>query len=514
MSTNNRSNTDGIELQNLGEPRNNIDPDTTSTSTNSPNQSSSFDNMVNYLLVNINRLTDNINNNPKYKRYLIFSSAFLLLTLFIIIISLVYIPSINNTIYLNIILFFLIIISIFGCLTLVIKYFESISNNRLSPSMFSFLFVSIFAFILIGFSLYLSKAYVFPQLSGILFAFYLFFLIFIYISILIIIVTKGLEMYNNESFPLKKYFINWFIVFLSGFGIIALIFGIIFLFGFFSSHLLILKLLIIIVAILILAYLVKKIVILQKINNLFINILLYIPCLVTDILDISIGDKSYLFLILLEILLIIIYLYYPKIQSSLYTKNASQLINKPLKLYEFNSLGTSQQLNKSDDPQYNYAISFWIYLDSVSPSINNSYTKEGTILSLGKTPIVRYKSIANQVIIYAEANNQDINIERIIGKINDIKLQKWNHIVINYSGGTMDIFYNGKLISSTPEVVPFQKFEVLEVGEKNGTSGGIANLLYFRKSIDIFTIRYLYNSFKDKNPPILKYPDLTIIPQN
>ena len=179
---------------------------------------------------------------------------------------------------------------------------------------------------------------------------------------------------------------------LSGFGIIALIFGILFLFAFFSSHLLILKIIILIVAILILVALFQKFVILQKINNLFINLLLYIPCLINSNLDIVFGDKTYLFLILLEIILILLYIFYPIIQSKLYTKNAVQLVNKPVKLYQFNSLGTTQSLNKSDDPNYNYAISFWVYLDSVQPSVNNSYTKEGNILSLGKTPSVRYKS--------------------------------------------------------------------------------------------------------------------------
>ena len=77
----------------------------------------------------------------------------------------------------------------------------------------------------------------------------------------------------------------------------------------------------------------------------------------------------------------------------------------------------------------------------------------------------------------------------------------------------MDIFCNAKLISSTPEVVPYQSFEVLEVGQDNGTSGGLANLLYYRNSLDIYSIRYLYNSFKNTNPPSLPHPNQTISPQ-
>ena len=49
-------------------------------------------------------------------------------------------------------------------------------------------------------------------------------------------------------------------------------------------------------------------------------------------------------------------------------------------------------------------------------------------------------------------------------------------------------------------------------GDKNGIHGGICNVLYFDKSLNLVQIQNVYNSVKDFNPPILLnfYDDLYI----
>ena len=90
-------------------------------------------------------------------------------------------------------------------------------------------------------------------------------------------------------------------------------------------------------------------------------------------------------------------------------------------------------------------------------------------------------------------------------------LQNWNKLIINYNGGTLDIFLNGELVKSSIEVVPYYTFENLTIGENNGIKGGICNVVYFRHALTSQNIYYIYNTVKDITPPILNDSNQTIL---
>jgi hypothetical protein len=44
-------------------------------------------------------------------------------------------------------------------------------------------------------------------------------------------------------------------------------------------------------------------------------------------------------------------------------------------------------------------------------------------------------------------------------------------------------------------------FDTLSVGSDQGVKCGICNVIYFKHSLQITNIYYLYNNLKEKNPP-------------
>ena len=64
-----------------------------------------------------------------------------------------------------------------------------------------------------------------------------------------------------------------------------------------------------------------------------------------------------------------------------------------------------------------------------------------------------------------------------------IEYQRWNNFVINYSGGTLDIFINNVLVSSTPNITPIRQFEKATAGSVNGIYGGIKDVVYYEHTL-------------------------------
>ena len=309
--------------------------------------------------------------------------------------------------------------------------------------------------------------------------------------------------------------------------------------------------------------------------RLILNTLLYIPCLLVIILhkifqllglsktpglETPPTTKFEIIMLVLGIVLIFSYVIStnyigPYLKSKYYKQGGEQIINQPIRTDNVTNVASYQTLGKNDKFNYQYAMSFWFYIDSFPPSTNN---KVFSILSYGENPCIKYNSSNNSLIITVKQNTGDIEVIDYVQKLEttlkpetinlwkhtqdkihdtiekvksmsianeydadgnrilythpDIKLQKWNNLVINYNGGTLDVFYNGKLVKSAIEVVPYLKFDMLTVGSQNGISGNVANLIYFNSPLDITTINTLYSSLKNKNPPSIADDNIQLVP--
>lgn len=267
---------------------------------------------------------------------------------------------------------------------------------------------------------------------------------------------------------------------------------------------------------------------------LIMNILFYIPCLFSGTFD-WFGEKisgefqaentGSFMMLLFAIGLFICYLKIPSLFNYVNTQGGEQLVNKPVYTDTVYNLGNYRDLNGSDTFDYQYAISCWIFIDSAPPNTNVNYTKFTSLLNFGNKPNVLYNASKNTLMITMQqkdlknvTKNKLIDFDdegnRIIYIDKNFLLQKWNNVIINYNGGTMDIFINGELVKSSIEVIPYYTYDNLTIGETNGIKGGICNVVYFRHALTSSNIYYLYNTAKNKNPPILNDSNKTIMIEN
>jgi hypothetical protein len=235
-------------------------------------------------------------------------------------------------------------------------------------------------------------------------------------------------------------------------------------------------------------------------------------------------NKSEIMKGLLTILLLTgIFIGLPQIRRRFLSQNGYSIINKPIStdIITNTSFNNSQTRETTEDPDttditptYEFGMSFWVYINSAAPNTSVAYTDYASIISFGNAPNVLYNGQTNTIMItmrneyiskYASkfGLNPNNNQERIIYSQPDITMQKWMHYAINYTGGTMDIFINGVLKRSVPGVVPYMISKETTIGQENGISGGVCNVLYFDKPIQMTQLYYLYDWQKNNTPPSL-----------
>jgi len=261
--------------------------------------------------------------------------------------------------------------------------------------------------------------------------------------------------------------------------------------------------------------------------SLIMSMLFYIPCIFGDLMgkvtsEYNATTKTSLITLVIGILIIVSYFVLPTITNKVQLRGGKQLVNKPVYTDQLYSLGNKIQLKGSDNIDYEYAISFWAFVDSAPPSTSSSYSKYTSLLNFGFKPNVMYNAEKNTLIVITQqkfanktSSNELIDIDdknkRIIYENDKFLLQKWNNIIINYSGGTMDVFLNGELVSSAKNIIPYTTFDTLTIGEENGIKGGICNVVYYNSALNSMKIKGIYNESKGSTPPVLTDNNETII---
>jgi hypothetical protein len=243
--------------------------------------------------------------------------------------------------------------------------------------------------------------------------------------------------------------------------------------------------------------------------------------------ELKVAPKMVIFLFILEILIILAYIYIPRIAKL--SSDSIVLLNKPTFLSKVQSIGTANQLfmdvNERDNPskslkmlRQNYSISMWFYVNQ-HPNTYAAYSKETNIFRYGYPN----SKIGHPRVAYFNDRTDQNKADKFIVYLNDaapsvsgvsleIPTQSWNQLVISYNDAVMDLFVNGDLVKTAPmpsDARPvYNESDIIEVGEGNNTvtggglHGAICNVVYHKTPMTPFQVSGEYNLKRYNNPPI------------
>lgn len=246
--------------------------------------------------------------------------------------------------------------------------------------------------------------------------------------------------------------------------------------------------------------------------NFFMKVLLYLPCLVLNFaeelrkqLNIASKETTSLIILGIELLLISLKFVIPYVFNNVINKSGYKLTKDTIPTDFKTPLIVPPYIKNLKMPKYNYSLSAWIYIHPVPNNKNEAYTENTSLINFGNVPNIMYNA-QNQTLVFEidipndMGNKKTIILPESPAKVN-ITLQKWNHVFINCMEGNFDVFMNGELVSSTPNVVPYKMPLGMSIGSNPGIYGEVSNVVFYREPFLPNAISILYNSTKNMNPP-------------
>jgi len=239
----------------------------------------------------------------------------------------------------------------------------------------------------------------------------------------------------------------------------------------------------------------------QGISGFIINLILFIPCLISDFIEYLYGEfattpKIVYILFIIELILILLYLYLPKILKHMEKESGKIIVDKPERINTKKDVSSYADM-QTVEPSYTgfetnirkkYALSAWIYVVPMPPN-HIPYNKEATILSFASHPKIVYDGSKKKFAIYYNETDKDEF---------DAPLEKWNHILVNYDKDSTDMYLNGELKTTVKRKnESFSVGDVLTIGQEYGLQGGIAKVVYYDKPLLLYEITSIYRNNKD-----------------
>ena len=158
------------------------------------------------------------------------------------------------------------------------------------------------------------------------------------------------------------------------------------------------------------------------------------------------------------------------------------------------------RIRPSEDNNYNYTLSFWLYINPTQTNAKESWTN---ILNFGEKIKVNYNIVgSNQNMLEFKIKDNKGN-DKVLHVESMIPSQKWHNIIIINSDSIIDVFLNASLRSSTDNIILDTKNSNITIGNDNGVTGSICNFFYYYGVLNMDKIKENYGKLKNKDPPII-----------
>lgn len=203
--------------------------------------------------------------------------------------------------------------------------------------------------------------------------------------------------------------------------------------------------------------------------------------------------------------------YTPQVEINNMEETAKELLEKKNdskteyeRLYNNDISGTyNTEYHKDSSLVVNYTLSFWFY---INPTQQNIITDDWLdVLDYGNKIKVQYGLVNNEnnVIRFTiRENNKDTF--KFIHLESNIPSQKWNNFIFKYYDNKVDIFMNGILRDTVSNVfINREEYNLITIGQNNGMTGSICNIIYYPYSLSIDKINQNYANLINNNPPII-----------
>ena len=196
--------------------------------------------------------------------------------------------------------------------------------------------------------------------------------------------------------------------------------------------------------------------------------------------------SSILYIFLFQILLLASYFSYPYLKHFIQFRSSTVLLSKPIYLNYKKQIGSLLNMEKTHLNSFGLTFDFFIHQTGEMFESSN----EKDILQYGNYPRITYDTYDGIFRIYlkrgtknSELGTKDISLctQETIVKVyenEDVPLQRWHNITVNYDHGILDVFMNHELIVTRRDLIPCVHESIISVGDENGLEGGIKNVYY------------------------------------